>query len=218
VVRAAYVGLLRGVGLRTDGAAGVGFERARRSFGGDVEARLAMGALFRRRLFDRFHESVVQTTAMNLFSGDTHALNPKILERRRIGRDRLEEVIQAQVLNVTLGGRYDVPPTSHRYGALKILKQAVRRLSQSALERRLRATNTALSLLLDGKYVAGPHCFAEWDADVQRFLIVDFLMLGRRLSVRHARSISTPERLIVGALESMRPLFESMGPSGRIHL
>eukprot|EP00966_Prymnesium_polylepis_P330046 7385718-Prymnesium_polylepis.1 len=129
-----------------------------------------MGALFRRRLFDRFHESVVQTTAMNLFSGDTHALNPKILERRRIGRDRLEEVIQAQVLNVTLGGRYDVPPTSHRYGALKILKQAVRRLSQSALERRLRATNTALSLLLDGKYVAGPHCFAEWDADVQRFL------------------------------------------------
>jgi hypothetical protein len=31
VVRAAYEGLLRGVGLRTDGAAGVGFERARRS-------------------------------------------------------------------------------------------------------------------------------------------------------------------------------------------
>ena len=267
VVRAAHEGLLGGAGVRLEGGGSLGFERVRRSFGTDVEARLAMGALFRRCLFDRFHERDVRETLRNLFRADTPALNPKILDRRAIGRERLEEIVQARVLNVTLGGRYDVPPVSHRYGALQLMKKAVQKLSAAALQRRLRATTAALSALLDdGKYVAGPHCFADWDAQLQRFmphhgnkaamrdylgkafggvgwslvrvggetrvvdaagrelratdLVVDFLMLARRLGVRQARTVGTPEQLIVAACQSeqLRSLLDSMGPDGRVHL
>lgn len=262
VVQAAYEGLLRGIGLPAEGSAW-DFARVRRAFGSHVQARQSMGALFRHCIFDRFHDDLVRESPRNLFREGTPALNPKVSERRQIGRMRLEEVAQQAVLNAQLGGRYSVPPVSKRYGAICVLQRPPAQLSQQVAQRRLRKAHAALFDLLEGKTIKGPHCWAEWQPEVQRFvmrhgnkaamrdyvnrefggvgwrlmqlegemriaqgacelrvtdLLIDFLMMGRRLLVRNAKAIQTPEQLIVATCQALRPTLERVGAEGRIHL
>lgn len=265
VVQAALEGLQRAIGGsdRRD-ADGDQYERVRRSFGTDVDARIAMGALWQRCLFDRFHEEMARSTPRNLFRKDEPELNPKLLQRRAVGRERLEQVTQEVVLNGSIGGRHDVPPGRKHFGALRVLKLQPRQLSQHTLQRRLRKAMSALSGLLDGTYTAGPHWGAEWHPELQRFLprhgnkagmrdwvnrsfggsrarlvelegrtcvltsdgrehrvtdlLIDFLMLGRRLPVRQAKLVNTPKELIIAVLTSLRPAIRAMGPAAHIHL